>query len=251
MHATGWWDAGIHLYGAIPLGKDSKIMANLSVINGPGDQHHGGNYLANIMRPNEQGYMFEAFHSKARQPWDNNSSKHIATRLAYSPMKDMEIGASYMFGKYDKEDKYSADYLFGHFLYGGRRLTIAAEYGQLMVQIPDSNLNVPTFTDIDGNVFENKNKGENNITQYSWYISAGYKFLVDTRIHYIEPVVRYEYLDSWKEDALNKGDRQLIWAGIRFSPVKHWVLKAAYLYQTETYKELDNNGFVLEAVFDF
>lgn len=251
LRATGWWDAGIHLHGTIPLGENMKLFADISLINGPGDQHNGAHYLETHMIPNEQGYMFENFHSKARQPWDNNKSKHIAARLAFSPIENFEFGGSYMTGKYDVDDKYNADYLFAHLLYGGDRLTVAAEYAQIMVQVPDSNFNMPTFTDVDGIIFDNKNIGDKQVTQYSWYISAGYKFFVDTKIHYIEPVVRYEEMDPWKEDAMDRGDRRVIWAGIRFSPMKHWIFKAAYLYQTEKYKDLKNDGFVIETVVDF
>ena len=256
MHATGWWDAGIHLHGAIPVTDNIKVLADLSIVNGPGDEHQSNpDFLTNHMKPNAQGYMYESFHSHARQPWDNNTSKHIAMRAALSPVKNLEFGGSYMFGKYDRNDKYSADYLFGHLLYGGKRLTIAAEYGQLMVQVPDSNFYGPApgggFYDANNNVIPNPNALDNKVTQYSWYISAGYKLFMDTKIHYIEPVIRYEVLDSWKEDAMNRGDRQLIWTGLRFSPVEHWVFKAAYLHQTETWKDLKNDGFVIETVFDF
>ncbi len=256
MHATGWWDAGVHMHGEFPLTGDAKLMADLSVINGPGDEHQSDpDFLTNHMKPNAQGYMYESFHSHARQPWDNNNSKHIAIRGSLVPVKNLDIGGSYMFGKYDRNDKYSADYLFGHLLYGGKRLTIAAEYGQLMVQVPDSNFYGPAlnggFYDANNNVIPNPNALDNSVTQYSWYFSAGYKFLMDTKINYIEPVFRYEFLDSWKEDTMNRGDRQLFWAGLRFSPVDHWVFKAAYLHQVETWQDLDNDGFVIETVFDF
>ena len=259
LRATGWWDAGIHLHGKLPLGEKMKLMADVSIINGPGDQHQGAHYLEGKMMPNDQGYMYENFHNKARQPWDNNKSKHIAARLSFSPIENLEFGGSYMTGKYDVDDKYNADYLFGHVLYGGDRLTIAAEFAQIMVQVPDSNFYGTNnnsgfeggFVDVDGIDVANPNALDTEVTQYSWYISAGYKFFLDKKIHYLEPVVRYEVMDSWKEDAMNRGDRQVIWAGIRFAPMKHWVFKAAYLVQTETYKDLKNNGFVIETVVDF
>ncbi|RLD61631.1 MAG: hypothetical protein DRJ05_02180 [Bacteroidetes bacterium] len=259
LRATGWWDAGIHLHGVLPIGDDMKLIGDISLINGPGDQHKGDHYLEGVMKPNSQGYMFENFHSNARQPWDNNKSKNIAARLAFSPIENLEFGASYMTGKYDVDDKYNAEYIFGHLLYGGDRLTIACEYSQLAVQVPDSNFYGPGvnggfFDDTDPNniiAVDNPNALDAEVTQYSWYVSGGYKFFQDTKINYLEPVVRYEVMDSWKADAMNRGDRSAFWVGFRFSPQKHWVFKGAYLVQTETYQDLANDGFVLEMVVDF
>jgi len=248
LRATGWWDTGLHLHGKIPLSGDMKVFLDASLINGPGDEHQGAHYLETHMIANTEGYMFENFHSKARQPWDNNTSKYIAGRLSFSPIKNLEFGGSYMTGKYDVEDKYNADYTFGHLLYGGERLTIAAEYAQLMVQLPDSNLAGP---DVWPTGEINNTVGDNKVTQFSYYLSFGYKFFQDTKINFLEPVFRYEFMDSWKEDNLNKGDRNAYWVGFRFSPIKHWVIKTAYLYQTEKYKELANNGFVIETIVDF
>jgi hypothetical protein len=250
MRATGWWDAGVHLQGKIPLGEKMKIIANLSITNGPGDSHKT-KPMENILKPNAEGYMFENFHEEGRQPWDNNANKAISGRLSFSPIENLEFGGSYMTSKYDAEDTYKMDFLFAHFLYGGKRLTIAAEYGQLMAQVPDTNLSVASFIDSEGNMFENKNNMDNVVTQSSWYFSAGYKFFLDSKIHYLEPVVRVEMMDSWVQDKENRGDRMAYWAGFRIAPFQHWVFKAAYLYQTETYKELKNDGFVIETVFDF
>jgi hypothetical protein len=253
LRATGWWDSGIHMTGKIPL-RDMKLIIDMSIINGPGDQHQSADYLLNHMKPNVQGYMYESFHDKARQPWDNNKSKHIAARLSFLPIKDLSFGGSYMFGKYDDDDKYNADFLYAHLLYGGERLTVAAEYGQLAV---DVNPTFYTAGDTTANglpKWDNTLSGTLNadkVTQYSYYISAGYKFFPHSSIEYFEPVFRYEFMDSWKEDKQDKGDRNLFWLGFRFSPIKHWVIKAAYSIQTESYEDLDNDGFVIESVIDF
>jgi len=250
LRATGWWDSGIHISTNFPVGKGMKIMANMSVINGPGDKHQEEDYLLNHMRPNSDGYMFEQFHAKGRQPWDNNKSKHIAARLAISPVKDLEIGGSYMFGKYDADNKYSADYAWGHLLYGGKKLTIAAEYGQLTVDVDAANFMIVSTDSIWGNDLSGTLKA-NKVTQYSYYFSAGYKLFENTIIEYFEPVFRYEFMDSWKEDKLDKGDRNLFWFGFRLSPIEHWAIKAAYGVQTEPYNKLDNNGLIIESVVDF
>jgi len=251
LRATGWWDSGIHMSANFPVANDIKIMADMSIINGPGDKHHSSsNYLLNKMKPNSDGYMYENFHSKARQPWDNNKSKHIASRLAISPIKNLEVGGSYMFGKYDVDDKYNADYVWGHLLYGGKKLTIAAEYGQLMVDVNPNNFKIQSTDSTWGNDL-NKTFGASKVTQYSYYFSAGYKLFQNKGIEYFEPLFRYEFMDSWKEDKLDKGDRNLFWFGFRLSPIKHWVIKAAYSVQTEPYADIDNNGMIVESVIDF
>lgn len=251
LRATGWWDSGIHMSANYPFYQGWKAKANLSIINGPGDLHLDSPYLLpNLMKPNTQGYMYESFHNSARQPWDNNDSKHVAMRLAVCPRKDLEVGGSYMFGKYDRNDKFDANYLFAHLLYGGEKLTVAAEYGQLVAGVRPANFGTDT-SDGKWNNNWSGTVGAKEVTQYSYYISCGYKLLMDKYVHCMEPVIRYEFMDSWKEDRENKGDRNVIWFGFRVSPIKHWLLKAAYMIQSEEYADLDNDGFIIESVMEF
>ena len=257
LRATGWWDSGIYTTFILPfsfMDEKASVKIDLGIINGPGDEHQDDNYLVGKMKPNSEGFMFEGFHNKARQPWDNNKNKFIPVRLSVNLLNKFNFGASYMEGRYTK-DEYGeklAQYVFGHFLYGGDRLTIAAEFGQLKIGVDPENMKVTGVNDI------NNTEGDKYVTQKSYYLSAGYKVIKDKfNIYYLEPVVRYEFMDSWVEDDKNKGDRNVVWAGIRLSPVKNWTLKLAYCFQSEpgltdlNEDELENNGLTIESVIEF
>lgn len=250
LRATGWWDSGVHVSGEIPVGglsKDAKVLWNVSLINGPGDGHQTGpDYLLGKMVPNAQGYMYEAFHDKARQPWDNNNDKAIPVRLALVPSENFEVGGSFMFSKYDDDGDRSANYFFGHLLYGGERLTIASEYGELHLDVDPANM--ATAANVT-----NGTSGGSKVTQRSFYASGAYKIIHKKYgIHSLEPVFRYEFMDSWVQDRTDRGDRHAFWMGFRFNPFAGWTLKSAYLIQWEPEgPKLNNNGFVLESVFEF
>ena len=102
-----------------------------------------------------------------------------------------------MFGKYDINDKYNADFVYAHLLYGGERLTIAAEYGQLAVDVNPTFYTAGDTTAAGSPKWDNTLSGTLNadkVTQYSYYISAGYKFFPHSLIEYFEPVFRYEFM---------------------------------------------------------
>ncbi|OGS19103.1 MAG: hypothetical protein A2219_01520 [Elusimicrobia bacterium RIFOXYA2_FULL_50_26] len=247
LRATGWWDAGIFLTGTVPvpfIGEEAKAILDVAMLNGPGDAHQTTK-LVDLMKPNANGYMYENFMAKGRQPWDNNRNKYIPVRLAVKPTSKLEVGASYASGKYDFDEQYGAAFAFAHALYGGDKLTVAAEYGQLKVDVKPANMMTAANA-------ANGTTGDGSVTQYSYYLSAGYKVLQDKFVHYVEPVVRYEVMDSWAEDDLNKNDRQVVWAGVRCAPYKYWTLKAGYGWQMENSGyALDNDGFILESVLEF
>lgn len=247
LRATGWWDAGVFLTGIIPvkkIGENAKVIIDVAIINGPGDSHQATK-LVNLMKPNANGYMYEAFMAKARQPWDNNRNKFIPVRLALKPRDNLEIGASYASGKYDADEKYGVMFTLAHLLYGGKKLTLVAEYGEMKVDVNPTNMMTAANT-------ANGTFGDSSVTQESYYLSAGYKILEDKYVHFFEPVVRYEFMDSWKEDKLNKGDRRVIWVGFRVSPYKYWVLKAGFSSQEEpSGPSLKNNGYIIESVLEF
>ncbi len=246
LRATGWWDSGLHASTKVPLGSEAWLRFDASVINGPGEQHQkDDNFLLSKMQPNSNGYMYENFHSKARQPWDNNDGKFFPIRLTVSPLPGLEVGASWMEGHYDDDDERLARYIFAHLLYAGDRLTVAAEYGQLTVEVDPENMKGPFNAD-------NGTKGNDHVTQRSAYASAGYAIVKDGFLLSLEPVLRLEFMDSWTDDSTDRGDRFLAWFGFRIKPVVGWTIKVAGALQTEPGgPDLDNNAFTAEAVYDF
>ncbi len=249
LRQTGWWDSGVHLSGALPLkfiGAKSGLNWAVSIINGPGDQHLKGKTLVDLVKPNAEGYMYEDFHENARQPWDNNKNKYLCYRASFSPIPRLEIGGSHANGKYDKNDRYGAAYSFAHFMYGGDRLTVVNEFGQIKIEVNPDNMKLAGVNDVNGTF------GHTQVTQYSYYLSFGYQIIKERYVNFFEPVFRYEFIDMWKEDRTNKNDRRLIWLGFRLSPERFWTIKAGYSWQTElTGPKLANDGYILESVVEF
>ncbi|MEW6516576.1 MAG: hypothetical protein AB1439_06720 [candidate division FCPU426 bacterium] len=224
---TGWWDSGAFLHGEVPfpfLSEDGKVNLDVSVANGPGS-------TAAVVKKNAQGYMYEYFHDTARQASDNNNDKPVAVRCSVAPWKGLEFGGSYLNAKWDPDDRYFAQYTFSHFLFNYDRITVVAEYGQLKLDTP----------------------ADGKVTQFSGYIAAGYEIFKNLPyLEALQPVVRYEQMDSWKEDPTGKEFRESISAGLRYLPCKGWQIKMAYqVIQEPKGPKLDNNGFAAEAVFEF
>ncbi|MFH1563382.1 MAG: hypothetical protein ABIF11_08220 [Nitrospirota bacterium] len=231
MRSSGWWDTGIFISGKRQLTKQVALLYNISATNGPGDSHQTFK-LEDKIGTNSAGYMYEHFHTDARQYLDNNGDKPICVRLALSPIEGLEFGGSYFKAKYDKNERYGCDYTFYHLLYGSDKLDVACEYGRIGL--------------------ETKNPGlDKKIHQSSAYIAASYKILQEKYVHFLAPAIRYEVIDPWEEDTTNKGDRKSISIGVNISPVEHFLIRAAYQHTTEKGDELKNDGVSLETVFDF
>ncbi|MEW6621192.1 MAG: hypothetical protein AB1422_17985 [bacterium] len=235
MRSSGWWDTGIFISGKLPVQNQVVLLYNLSISNGPGDSHQdSNNKLAIKMATNTAGYMYEHFHTDARQSLDNNNDKPICIRLALSPVKGLEFGGSYFGAKYDKDEKYSSEYKFYHLLYNSERWTIDCESGRIGVDVdPAKNY-----------------RQDKKIHQSSFFIAASYKILKEKYVEFFAPAIRYERFDPWEEDDTNKGDRKSISIGFNLSPVEHFLIRAAYQRTTESPK-LDNSGVSLETVLDF
>ncbi len=230
MRSSGWWDTGVFISGKRQLAKQVSLLYNLSVTNGPGDSHQGtATELINNMKTNTAGYMYEHFHTDARQYLDNNGDKPICIRLALSPLEGLEFGGSHFKAKYDDNEKYGCDYTFYHLLYGSDKLDVACEYGRIGIDT----------------------KANGKIHQSSSYLAASYKILQEKYVHFLAPAIRYETIDPWEEDTSNKGDRKSISIGVNISPVEHFLIRAAYQHTTEKGTELKNNGVSVETVFDF
>lgn len=225
---TGWWDSGAFVSFKLPLpliAEDGEALVDLSVTNGPGIASAG------TIKTNTDGYMYEHFHDAARQATDNNHDKPVAVRCSLLPVKWLEFGGSYMNAKWDSEDQHFAQYAFSHFLCNFERLTVVAEYGQLKFGTPNND----------------------TVSQFSGYFSAGYNVLQGMDyIEFLQPVIRYEHYDSWKEDPSRKGYRESFSAGLRYAPFPGWIIKMAYQITLESKgPDLDNDGFAAEMVFEF
>lgn len=236
MRASGWWDTGVFASGRVQLSKQVALLYNLSISNGPGDSHQTSTtHLVDKMSTKAE-YMYEAFHSDARQFMDNNNDKPVCLRLAISPVKELEIGGSYFKAKYDATEQHSCEYTFFHLLYETEHLNLAGEYGQI---------------GIDVNPLKNP-RGDKKIHQSSAYIAASYKIIEDKyRLHFLAPAIRYETFDPWEEDTTNKGDRKSTSIGIILSPQKHFLIRTAYQHTTEKGPKLENDGLSVETVFEF
>ncbi|MDI6781724.1 MAG: hypothetical protein QME49_06470 [bacterium] len=234
MRSSGWWDTGVFVSGKKQLAKQTTLLYDLCVINGPGDSHQTFN-LEDKIETNTTGYMYEHFHTDARQYLDNNDDKPLCVRLALSPIEGLEFGGSHFKAKYDDNEKYGCEYTFYHLLYGSDKLDVACEYGRI---------------GLDVNPAKNP-RGDKKIHQSSSYIAASYKILQGKYVHFLAPSIRCELIDPWEEDPTNKGDRKSISIGVNISPVEHCLIRAAYQYTTEKGAELKNDGLSIESVLEF
>jgi len=234
MRSSGWWDTGVFVSGKKNLTKQVALLYNVSMTNGPGDSHQTLK-LEDMMGTNSAGYMYEHFHTNARQYLDNNGDKPVCVRLALLPMEGLEFGSSYFKAKYNDSETYGCDYTFYHLLYGSDKLDVACEYGRIGIDVNPS-----------------KNpRADKKIHQSSAYIAASYKILQEKYVHFLAPAIRYEIIDPWEEDTTNKGARKSISIGVNISPVEHFLIRAAYQRTMEKGDELKNDGVSLETVFDF
>ncbi|MFH1897197.1 MAG: hypothetical protein ABH886_03015 [Candidatus Desantisbacteria bacterium] len=235
MRSSGWWDTGVFISGKKQLTKQVDLLYNISMTNGPGDSHQTFKLEDVMGTGTNQGYMYEHFHTDARQYLDNNGDKPVCVRLALSPMEGLEFGGSYFKAKYNGSETYGCDYTFYHLLYGSDKLNVACEYGRI---------------GIDVNPTKNP-RADKKIHQSSAYIAASYKILQEKYVHFLAPAIRYEIIDPWEEDTSHKGTRKSTSIGVNISPVEHFLIRAAYQHTTEKGPELKNDGVSLETVFDF
>lgn len=229
-----WTDVGVNVYGQTKPGPVG-LTYDLALVNGPG-------VLTDFTTPPGATPSLITIGENAKQNRDNNSNKTVIARVSV-PLNLggnlVEIGGSYSGGRYSDTGAPEA-------------LDYSLTGGDLQVQAAGINLKAEYVTrkvDIPGNV---------TVTQYSYYVQASYRLnFKQEGLNYLEPVVRYDFLDTDKD--LAHDDTTQIALGVGYSPYPHFVTRAEYQINhkkddptTPTIDESKKvNGFLLQAVVDF
>ena len=210
-------DTGIMLKGQV-----DRFGYAVAVVNGLGEEYIGD------IKPRNAG-----------QRTDNNDYKTVGGRLSYSPVDELEVGVSYMNGKYDDA--------------GEKNLQVADV--DLLVEVKDFSLEGEWAQSISDDL-----ETDDEITTSGFYVQASYKLLRDQHgINFIEPVVRYESIDPGREmvDRFSLGPESTgrvtgVSAGLGVSPREHFLIKAEYRITTEEIDpQLSNNAVYVQFCADF
>ncbi len=255
LRFTGWWDTGVAALGQIPIG-DGDMFAEygLMVSNGPGSETSktatdAGSLLGlgttkGVMK--SSGYVYERFTNNLRQRLDNNDNKPISWRIGFSPIKELLFRVEGMQGKYDTNDDYDFNFLTSEIFFSRGKLDSIFGFGQLKFEAPRDT--------VSGYIWPG---GE--VKQMAWYLGAGYKILENKKgINFLQPAARISWIDpnsdvpSSVSQYEHYGTRNIYDIGLNYSPWAHVVFRSGYRWQKETKgPHINNNGFTMEAVFDF
>ncbi len=207
---TALSEAGMGFYGALYPSSESRITYELYGVNGFND----GIILSGAGTRIREG--------RGDVGEDNNLAPSFVGRVAYSPTVNLEIGASFHTGPYNR---YKAE---GLVVDERRNLTIAAldwgysngpfsflgEYAHASIDVPPS---------LRG-LFAEKQQGV--YTQFNYHFARG--SVRTMPLSYVTGVARYELVDF---DTELRGDaHQRLSLGLNFRPTEDTVFKLDYHY---------------------
>jgi len=192
MMDGGWGDVGVNLHGSAP-----RLNYNLYVVNGMGED--GG--------------------VPVNQITDNNSAKTVGGRIGVLPIKDLELGFSYVQGPYlDGTGDEALSRIGGDMQFAYERLQIKGEFVTGEEEIPGGT--------------DNEHQG--------YYIQ-----LLGEATEKVYGVARFGY---WKPKG---GDRVTrITIGLGYDLIENVSLRGEYQINDET-PSVDNNLFSVQAVLSF
>lgn len=196
-------DVGVQLYGTLQPPHTHGLKYELAISNG-------------LDRPDDEGRQEDLD--------DNNSNKQLGGRLTLLPFSWMEIGSSYLTGKYDMNNDRRL-YLIGTDLRlqkGG--LEFRGEYMAGKVET-----------------------AEGDFHRHGYYLQTSYRHLLEWNyLHYIEGVLRYDSVDP-KDDELDELDADRLAFGFNFSPRQHIDMKLEYEKNLQSRGGEDN--VFIQAIF--
>jgi len=192
MMDGGWGDVGVNLYGCVP-----RLNYNLYAVNGMGED--GG--------------------VPVNQLTDNNSAKTVGGRIGVSPVKDLELGFSYVRGHYlDGTADEALSRIGGDIQFAYERLQIKGEFVKGGEEVPGAG--------------ENESDG--------FYLQ-----LLGEATEKVYGVARYGY---WKPKGGDKVTRTTI--GLGYDLGENISLRSEYQINGET-PSIDDNLFSMQAVISF
>ncbi|MFQ5714079.1 MAG: porin [Candidatus Scalinduaceae bacterium] len=197
-------DAGLELYGIVPFLYKTKFKYELAVTNG-------------LSSPEEKGEQRLGFE-------DNNDNKALGGRLGFELMPGLEVGGSYLTGKYDDDEKFSMNFIGADISFQKGGFEIRSEYIR-------SNVERST---IAGGSFDRE----------GYYFQASYRYSPEMNyLSYIEGVARFDSVDS-NDLVTDENDADRVALGINYSPMNHVKLKLEYEMENEAKEDREKKGFI-------
>ena len=219
-----WTDSGVSAYGHVGAHQVVSVTYDLAVVNGPNSD--GILDVGTGENPNLGGG------GDARQNRDNNNSRTVVGRIGvpvtHGPHK-AAVGVSGATGRYSYSEIEELDFsLMGvdaNFRMMG--LDVRGEWVTRSVDIASS------------------------IDSSSYYLQASYEIdFNQDGLHYIEPVVRYDFLEP--DEDTEDDERTRITLGLNYSPYPHFKFMAEWQMNDEEFDpDLDDDGFMASITVDF
>lgn len=196
-------DVGLQLYGTLRPPHIHSLKYELAVTNG----------LDNY---NKEG--------KQEDLRDNNSNKQLGGRLALAPLSWIEIGGSYLTGKYDRHNRH--------------RLYLAGA---------DLRLQRGGF-EFRGEYMTGKVEAVGgDFSRHGYYLQTSYHHPLEWNyLHYIEGVMRYDSVNP-RDDKLDELHADRLAFGLNFSPRQHIDIKLEYEKNLQSRGGEDN--VFIQAIF--
>lgn len=201
-------DIGGMFYGTVPFPGDARMKYEIAVTNG-------------LNGPDPKD---------VQQLWDNNSNKAIGGRLGYEFLPGLEIGSSYLWGKYDKHNTLDIDFLGVDMLFKRGNLEVRGEY-------------------ITSRVEQNEADG-GDYSRNGYYLQTSYKypFHLDY-LRYLEGVLRFDSVDPNRK-VTDGYEADRIAVGINYFPIDHVEIKLEYEVENEPGEGIHGKSFV-QAIFSW
>lgn len=197
-------DAGLELYGIVPLLYKTKVKYELAITNG-------------LSSPEEKGEQRLGVE-------DNNDNKAIGGRLGLELMPGLEIGGSYSTSKYDDDEKFNLNFIGADISFQKWGLEIRSEY--IMSNVERST--------IAGGSFDRE----------GYYFQAAYRYSPEKNyLSYIEGVARFDSVDP-NDLVTDESDADRVALGINYSPMNHVKIKLEYEMENEVKEGREKRGFV-------
>lgn len=178
-------DVGIELYGTLPMPVVEALKYEFAVTNG-----------------------LDSFGDNGKQEdlADNNTNKQFGGRLGLVLLPGLEIGGSYLTGKYDMEASKRLYLAGADVSYKRGGFEVRGEY-------------------IAGTVGL---RGSGDFYRHGYYLQTSYRhnFELDY-LKYLEGVVRFDSVDA-RDDMRTDKDADRIAFGVDYSPIKDLILKFEY-----------------------
>src|SRR3990172_573844 len=202
-----WTDTGVSAYGRVGT-PEIAVTYDLAVVNGPNGDDDGDDddVIPEILEVGTGDNPNLGGGGDARQNRDNNNGRTVSGRIGvpvtHGPHR-VEVGVSYAGGRYSDTGTPELDFTL---------TGVDANFRMMGLDVRGEWVARNIEADPD-----------NEIDSSSYYLQASYKMNFNQDgLNYIEPVVRYDYLEP--DDDTDDDERTRVTLGLNYSPYPHFKL---------------------------